>query len=71
MSEFLDTALENMTEEEATEVMLAGDPFTDRSAARIAPECVSMTTSSKAVRKQKEEVHIREPRGQWRSSIRG
>ena len=37
MSEFLDTALENMTEEEATEVMLAGDPFTDRSAARIAP----------------------------------
>jgi len=37
VSEFLDTALENMTEEEATEVMLAGDPFTDRSAARIAP----------------------------------
>lgn len=37
VSEFLDRALENMTEEEAVEVMLAGGPAVERSPLATAP----------------------------------
>ena len=37
VSEFLDRALENMTEEEAVEVMLAGGPEVERSPLATAP----------------------------------